>query len=156
MSRTIERNCQFCQKSFQAPAKEVARGNGRFCSRFCGRHVKRPKPDNSVCAFCNKPFYRQISSFVNSRSGLRFCCREHKDLAQRIGGIEAIQPDHYGIGQHADYRKLALASLPQACNRCGYDKYVIVHHKDRNRKNNCIENLEVICPNCHALEHWKD
>jgi 5-methylcytosine-specific restriction endonuclease McrA len=28
-----------------------------------------------------------------------------------------------------------------------------VHHKDRNRKNNTRENLEILCPICHAIEH---
>ena len=42
------------------------------------------------------------------------------------------------------------------CERCGYSKYEIlqVHHKDRSRKNNILENPELICPNCHAEEHY--
>jgi 5-methylcytosine-specific restriction endonuclease McrA len=42
------------------------------------------------------------------------------------------------------------------CERCGYNKYpsiLGIHHKDRNRKNNHRENLEVLCPNCHSIEH---
>lgn len=44
------------------------------------------------------------------------------------------------------------------CERCGYDKEMRilgVHHKDRNHKNNDLENLEVLCPTCHSLEHLK-
>jgi predicted HNH restriction endonuclease len=44
------------------------------------------------------------------------------------------------------------------CNRYGYNsepKILGVHHKDRNRHNNDISNLEVLCPNCHSLEHLK-
>ncbi len=26
-----------------------------------------------------------------------------------------------------------------------------LHHKDGDKFNNCIENLEVLCPNCHSL-----
>lgn len=29
-----------------------------------------------------------------------------------------------------------------------------VHHKDRNRKNSLPDNLEILCPNCHDLEHF--
>jgi len=29
-----------------------------------------------------------------------------------------------------------------------------VHHKDRNRENNEIENLELLCPNCHSEDHF--
>ena len=41
------------------------------------------------------------------------------------------------------------------CERCGYNKLEIlqVHHKDRNRLNNDLNNLELICPNCHYEEH---
>jgi 5-methylcytosine-specific restriction endonuclease McrA len=44
----------------------------------------------------------------------------------------------------------------KACQRCGYDDEVgilVLHHKDRNRENNHLSNLEILCPNCHALEH---
>ena len=44
------------------------------------------------------------------------------------------------------------------CNRCGYNiepRILGVHHKDRNRNNNDMSNLEVLCPNCHSLEHLK-
>jgi hypothetical protein len=42
------------------------------------------------------------------------------------------------------------------CERCHIeDQFVLqVHHKDKNRKNNDFKNLETICANCHALEHW--
>ncbi len=42
------------------------------------------------------------------------------------------------------------------CERCGYDRHEIlqVHHKDKNRSNNDLDNLELICPNCHYEEHY--
>jgi 5-methylcytosine-specific restriction endonuclease McrA len=48
--------------------------------------------------------------------------------------------------------------LINKCKICGYDvqpKILGVHHKDRNPKNNDMSNLEVLCPNCHSLEHMK-
>lgn len=39
--------------------------------------------------------------------------------------------------------------------RCAYDAHeqmLDVHHRDGDRKNNKIENLEVLCVWCHALE----
>ena len=49
-----------------------------------------------------------------------------------------------------------LAKIIKKCERCGLtdrDKKLNVHHIDRNRKNNVITNLEVLCTMCHAYEH---
>ncbi|MGN6312532.1 MAG: HNH endonuclease signature motif containing protein [Rhodanobacteraceae bacterium] len=46
-----------------------------------------------------------------------------------------------------------------ACSRCGYSEVkdiLVVHHKDRNRTHNDLANLEVLCPNCHSLEHLRE
>jgi 5-methylcytosine-specific restriction endonuclease McrA len=44
------------------------------------------------------------------------------------------------------------------CERCRHPVYQIlqVHHKDRDRGNNDLSNLELICPNCHYEEHYKE
>jgi ribosomal protein S27E len=34
-----------------------------------------------TCAFCGIKFLKPNSKLANSRSGLYFCCREHKDAA---------------------------------------------------------------------------
>lgn len=42
------------------------------------------------------------------------------------------------------------------CERCGWqDKYEELprHHKDRDRTNNDLTNLEIICKSCHRIEH---
>jgi predicted DNA-binding protein YlxM (UPF0122 family) len=39
------------------------------------------------------------------------------------------------------------------CERCQSTKYLIVHHKDENRKNNIISNLETLCRSCHQAHH---
>ncbi|MDD3531197.1 MAG: HNH endonuclease [Candidatus Pacebacteria bacterium] len=49
-----------------------------------------------------------------------------------------------------------MATKGARCERCGYDKKEIinVHHKDWNHGNNNLDNLELLCPNCHAEEHY--
>ena len=156
--RCLERNCLFCSRPFQAAIKYINAGGAKYCSLSCACRAKPKKirEPNTTCAHCQKAFWVPAQRFKTSKSGLHFCCREHKDIAARIGGIEAIQPDHYGTinSNHHDYRIKALRNYPAVCMRCGFDKYVVVHHKDRNRENNVLENLEILCPNCHAIEHW--
>lgn len=40
-----------------------------------------------------------------------------------------------------------------ACELCGYEKVTVVHHRNRNPLNNSSENLQVLCMNCHHLQH---
>lgn len=52
--------------------------------------------------------------------------------------------------------------LPYRCQRCGCDGHweggiisLQLHHKDGNHQNNNLDNLEFLCPNCHALtDSW--
>jgi hypothetical protein len=40
---------------------------------------------------------------------------------------------------------------------CGYDKHpevLEVNHKDIDRTNNSVENLEILCPTCHEEFHF--
>ena len=121
-----------------------------------GRNANQVKFE---CAYCGIEFYRAASKKRRSRSGLFFCCREHKDLAQRLGGCSEIQPPHYGTARITDYRALLERSNREykcANIECGYNKYPIleVHHIDGNRTNNDLENLEYRCPNCHDEIHY--
>lgn len=158
--KTITKQCLNCNRDFEAPLREHRRGNGKFCCLSCSssfRSLHRDKPDpNAFCALCNKHFYKKPSSFKNSKSGLYFCSRACKDKAQRIGGIKDIQPPHYG-NHSCSYREFAFRNLEYKCCRCNYDEHIaalVVHHKDRNRSNNKLDNLEILCANCHAIEHW--
>lgn len=53
------------------------------------------------------------------------------------------------------YRQRALSHYKSCCGRCGFTNILAleVHHKDRNRNNNTMDNLEVLCANCHKIEH---
>lgn len=149
-------NCLNCSKPISPKKSEIKRGYGKFCSLSCSSTYaarNRKKEFNVHCSFCNKLFYKSPSKISRSRSGLHFCCRSHKDAAQRLGGISAIHPKHYG----SSYRTRALQNLPLKCARCGYDESIValaVHHKDGNHGNNALSNLQLLCMNCHAIEHW--
>jgi len=158
--KTTATNCNYCNQLFLAPNKYMSRGGSKFCSLTCANRYnniqrRKVRVSNCICAQCNKEFYKKPSNFRNSKSGLFFCCRECKNVAQKLDGIKDIMPSHYGNGT-SQYRTIAMRMLPNRCNRCGYNsntRALIVHHIDKNRNNNCISNLEVICANCHMIEH---
>lgn len=160
----IEKACLNCNQVFFVEVREVNRGNGKFCSSKCSGYYsnkQKPKPEPNVeCAYCKVKFYKNESKKRNSKSGLYFCCAEHKSLCQRVGGIKEIMPAHYGAGTGNSsklYRPKVFAQKDPTCERCGFNHNIasiVIHHKDRNRDNNDLSNLEVLCANCHAIEHW--
>jgi hypothetical protein len=163
MSKT-KINCKQCNKECEVENRDINRGGGKFCCVTCANqyraaHVKKLEL-NVECSWCNKKFHLPLSKLANSKSRLYFCCRNHKDSAQKVGGIKEIMPSHYGTAapdNNQRYRRIAFENKPKICERCKYDQHpaaIIVHHKDRNRMNDSIENLEVLCANCHAIEHW--
>lgn len=127
----------------------------KFCSVKC-KNTWRTEQNLAQlqCTYCGKQFKRKKSKLANSKSGLYFCCRKHKDLSQRIGGT--IVPKHYGSGtSYAVSRRIGKEAHGTACSTCGYydnicSGIVEFHHIDGNRNNNDPENLLPLCPTCHA------
>ena len=52
-----------------------------------------------------------------------------------------------------NYRKLAFAHYDPLCAHCGFGIPAVleVAHIDGSRHNNEIENLVILCPNCHKM-----
>lgn len=147
--------CDYCGVEFWKYTKFLKNGTKDYCSKDCF-HKSTRKRVLLDCSWCSKKYEVTPSKLKNSKHGYHFCSRECKDKAQRVGGITEIQPSHYGDGRQ-NYRNVAIRELGlNECNRCGYKKepkILQVHHKDRDRTNNDLSNLEILCPNCHVLEH---
>jgi hypothetical protein len=50
--------------------------------------------------------------------------------------------------------KVRLAAQKDRCEGCGSDSRLGLHHKDQDRTNNSLENLQTLCPSCHTTWHW--
>ena len=116
-----------CHNLYTVRRAELNRGNGKFCSRTCfalarSTSTKKSKPSNTTCAYCKIDFYRPPSKLSDSKSGLHFCSRAHKDIAQRIGGIKEIQPTHYGEVP-TNYRTTAMRATKHLCAWCKYTRF---------------------------------
>jgi hypothetical protein len=148
--RLFVKKCAECRKRYYVPKHVFEKS--KACSLKCIGKIAKRRQVKLVCSTCKKKFNRQRARLKNSRSGYYFCGRICKEVAQSLGGIEAIQPDHYGSGRK--YRNRALKLLGKKCSKCGYDTHVKmldVHHRDSDRSNNVIKNLVVLCVWCHAL-----
>ena len=51
------------------------------------------------------------------------------------------------------YRRKAFANLPNHCDNCSSPKNLTVHHKDKNPNNNRLQNLQILCEDCHNKIH---
>lgn len=102
------------------------------------------------------PFESTLSHVA--RSPFNFCSRTCKDHAQAISGgekFDGMRPPHYQDGI-SKYQDRAYKHYGTKCARCGYDENkaaLQIHHIDRDDSHNDLDNLEVLCANCHAIEH---
>lgn len=161
----INRECNNCGKTYLAEQRYLNRGHGLFCSRTCANTFNNKSRwaainlPNVTCAHCGIEFYKNLTKQKGSKSGLYFCSRAHKDAAQRLGGIKEIMPPHYGVSNALvpEYRRKAFAHYPNECAHCGWNAYpdvLEVNHKNVDRSDNSIDNLEILCPTCHQIFHY--
>ena len=137
--------CVICNKPVYKRPVEIERNNGKvFCGMACYGISCRKEVS---CLVCKKP----ILARFNKKTCGRGCANIYRT------GIK------YKLNRPRDKvfseRALKIRLLKERgviCERCGYNKKEIlhVHHKDKNRKNNNLSNLELICPNCHYEEHY--
>ena len=149
MSEHYKRNpntkCLICGNPIYRRPAEIKQNHGRvFCSPTCYAISCRKE---IPCVICGK----LILSGLNKKTCSRSCSNVNRAGIKYKGG----SPRDKVKSQRALKVRL-LNKRGQKCERCGYSKFEIlhVHHKDRDRKNNELSNLELICPNCHYEEHY--
>lgn len=138
-------SCIVCKKPIYKRPIEIQRNKGHvFCSMICyGVSCRKESP----CVICG----RLILSGLNKKTCSRGCANRHRaGIKYKIN-----RPRDKVVSQRA--LKIKLMKIKgKNCERCNYNKYEIlqVHHQDRNKANNSLDNLELICPNCHFEEHY--
>lgn len=135
-SRNPNTSCYICGKAIYRRPKA-------YCSLECyGISCRRENP----CIICVKP----ILAGDNKKTCSRACANKNRKGIKYKGS----QPQSKVKSAKA-LRARLFSVRGEVCERCGYDKreILVVHHKDRNRFNNNMENLDLLCPNCHAEEH---
>ena len=146
--------CQQCQRDFYAKPYLVRHGYGIFCSRAC-HHKGMTKRLGVVCAICSKAINLSPSQIARSNSGKFFCNKSCQTIWRNK---EFVGSKHLRWrGGNTLYRKiLEKSNQKKRCTRCSLKdtRVLAVHHIDKNKKNNKVENLVWMCHNCHYLIHY--
>jgi hypothetical protein len=154
--------CECCTKRFSKSIKRVNESlkNGwkQFCSVECMAQ-SRVTAITTQCTKCQKVITKELSQVNRSKTGNVFCTRSCATAYHNSVYRSGINHANYRDGS-GSYRVRALRELDNECIGCGERRsfLLIVHHKDGDRTNCVIENLEVVCNNCHVIRHlvWKD
>ena len=149
-----KRKCIVCTKEILVKKSHIRRGWGKYCSKKC--QYKAQRNGRWVgCDYCGKRIYRTPKDFGRSKSGKFFCsvaCHCSWENENRRCGENAPN----WVAGHQVYRRLIIRyGVEKKCRRCGTldERVLVVHHRDKDRRNNKRQNLEWLCWNCHYLEH---
>ena len=137
----------------------------------CGKEliVFKNRPHCGYCQSCNakriNPRVSDDELFVLEKNGIR---RRIKKIKCSKCGKELILSKnrktnglcHYcAIYKNGikGYRIKALKFFGKKCYCCGSieEEKILVHHRDKNRKNNDILNLIPLCNSCHRSLHYR-
>lgn len=138
--------CSVCGKHIYRRPCEIERSNnGVFCSMSCyGISCRKEHP----CVICGS----SILASANKKTCSRGCANTNRTGIQyKLGRTNKSK-----VKSQRALKIRMIKERGDACERCRYSQVEIlqVHHRDRNKSNNKLENLELVCPNCHAKEHY--
>lgn len=108
-------------------------------SHFTVNGIPQLRFEKRVCVCCGNTFTTEVRDSNKQVTCSRSCSNTYfrtKDGA-------------------STYRDRALKHYGCVCSSCGFSNILAleVHHINKNRDNNSIDNLKVLCANCHRLAH---
>ena len=149
----VEKICQECGGVFkQSPHHKKQK---KFCSRACSSKSRRIIKN---CKYCNK----QIVNRHNKKYCDNVCQNAYQqaDIVKRwLAGELDATGNCVNLAIATAVRRYLLDMAGNACSACGWDKVnprtgkcpLQIDHVDGDASNNHIDNLRVLCPNCHSL-----
>lgn len=145
--------CVTCDKSFYSKPSWIEKGYGKYCSVKCHHATLRLGRD-IPCFICGKVTYKQAKDIDRSKSGTFFCskkCQTQWRNRMYVGPLHK----NFTTGESSYRLVLDRANIQKVCRLCTTDdvRVLAVHHIDKNRKNNTLQNLAWLCHNCHFLVH---
>ena len=148
IQRKPNTQCKICSKPiYRRPAQLKA--GPVYCSNVC--YVKTVEKLHK-CAVCDS----LIKSSEHKKTCSRACANKQKLGLKYLGKLG--RPAKDGIKEARLLKQRLIDLRGGKCEKCPYTKVeiLVVHHivERCNGGTNNLDNLELICPNCHAEEHY--
>ena len=111
------------------------------------------------CLYCGKKIENTYASKTNKYCSID-CAKKHRQeeyIKRWKLGEETGLKGEYLLSERI--RTYLLVKTDNKCEKCGFsginpytkNSILQIHHIDGDSKNNKEENLQVLCPNCHAM-----
>lgn len=146
--------CDFCGKKFERKKSQIKLAVKHYCSIQCSEQGRK-KGKMIKCFTCKKLTYKSLKDLNNSKNKKYFCSQICSNLW--IGKQQRAENNPNWEGGKASYKiLLKRTNIEQKCVLCEKrdTRILCVHHIDKNRANNSINNLTWLCHNCHSLVHY--
>ena len=167
--KTIKLKCQYCKRIFEEAWSQRTR---KFCTFKCYQ-LSRPKKIKIQCQTCHITFKayahakRKYCSDKCMYANIEWRKKQQQQQHTLQTRIHLGQQSHqrnagknnpnYKHGIYMLYATLKKQAngICQECNQGIKNNlsFLDIHHKDENRQNNNIDNLIMLCPNCHRKKH---
>lgn len=137
--------CKICNKEIYRRPAQIEKGN-IYCSQKC---YGKSCTILVSCVICGIEYNKGLHKKTCSRA----CANK-----LRIGSKYIDRPLKNKAQTNKILKERLISLRGSSCERCSFPntKILNVHHKIRRADggSNDIDNLELICPNCHAEEHY--
>lgn len=139
-----------CAATFNNPSRKVIRvGEVPVIIPIEKRRVKARTTRH--CDYCG-------NEMVNVKEGKKFCCFDCSANYRRKIKFDQIEAGNNNLYVR-NYRNYLIYKRGEKCESCGWDKVnpvtgncpIELEHIDGNSENNSLDNLKLLCPNCHSL-----
>lgn len=102
-----------------------------------------------ICPNCEKIVTKRNNKYCDNRCQIEF---ERKSIYEKI-------ENNQGSFYQNTYKNYLISKHGDKCMNCGWNEKnpvtgkvpIQLEHIDGNSENNCLENLKLLCPNCHSL-----